>query len=153
MGISESRLSVLRKEPLFEEAYWNIMSQVNERFVQTRADAMEILQDTAVDAALLAREMVVEGTLGGSEISPTLRSKNVWDVLKASGATMEHGPTTADLADAIVEAYEAKYQKRVRGEVIDGKPKASDTKPLSDQPLSTNQSLLPAKMPMAKETN
>ena len=66
---------------------------------------------------------------------------------------MEHGPTTADLADAIVEAYEAKYQKRVRGEVIDGKPKASDAKPLSDQPLSTNQPLLPAKMPMAKETS
>jgi len=112
MGISESRLSVLRKDPLFDEAYWNLLAEINEKFVSSRMDAMEILQETAVDAALVAREAVTQGTMSGEEISPALRTKNVWNVLKATGATQEQH-TIDDLADAIVRAYEDKYKERV----------------------------------------
>jgi len=131
LGMSASHLSFLKnKDPLFINELYALRAKVDEMYMQSRSNALEIIQATAVEAAEMAREVVVHGTMGSNgktdedgnpveanPVSNTLRNQNIWDVLKTAGVSAQDSKDAVlDLADRIVEAYEKRYKKNVRPE-------------------------------------
>jgi len=112
LGMSESYLSVLQADPIFVARLELEQAKLSERFIEQRMDAMQILEETQGDAALLCREAVVEGMVGGKEIKGDLQLKSAWDVLDRTGITGVDKKliATASLADLVAEAYKEKHQ-------------------------------------------
>lgn len=112
-GISASHLSTLKnKEPLFAEKLAEIRRRVDEQFIETRAEAREILEEAAPHAARLHRTAVIDGKLGGEPLEPKLRLDSAWDILKGTGVVDAASRLVAhvDITEIIQEAYKRKYK-------------------------------------------
>ena len=110
MGLCQSRISILKGDPLFASAYHEMEMQIAENFIESRANAMEILEDAAPDAARLTRDAIL-GSIDGEEVPQGLRLKSAWDCLDRTGnkAAEKHLVGHVDLGQLIGEAYKGKY--------------------------------------------
>ena len=113
LGMSQSRISVLLDDPLFQSTMEELQTRVEQEFVQSRATAMQVLEATAPMAALACHEVVTEGTLDGEKVGAPLRLKSAWDVLDRTGnkAAEKRLVGTVDLGDLIADAYQKKHGK------------------------------------------
>ena len=122
LGISQSRISALRGDPLFDAVYRDMQHRVNEGFIEVRASAMQILEDAAPHAARMARDAIISGEIkyedGVVEKVPLpLRLKSAWDCLVATGnkAPEKHLVGHVDLGELISVAYKKKHHGKDNG--------------------------------------
>ena len=110
MGLSPSRISILKADPLFASAYHEIEMRIADNFIESRASAMEILEDAAPHAARLTRDAIL-GSIDGEEVPQGLRLKSAWDCLDRTGnkAMEKHLVGHVDLGKLIGEAYSKKF--------------------------------------------
>jgi len=113
LGISQSRISVLLDDALFQSTLEELQARVESEFITTRASAMQVLEATAPMAAMACHEVVTSGTLDGQPVSAPLRLKSAWDVLDRTGnkAAERRLVGTVDLGDLIADAYQKKHGK------------------------------------------
>ena len=111
LGLSLSRISILKADPLFAAAYYEMENRVTEGFIETRASAMEILEDAAPEAAKLTRDAIMGKEIGGVEVPLGMRMKSAWDCLDRTGnkAVDKHLVGHVDLAELIGQAYQEKH--------------------------------------------
>ncbi len=112
MGLSPSRISILKADPLFASAYRQMERQIADNFIESRANAMEILEDAAPHAARLTRDAIL-GSIDGEEVPQGLRLKSAWDCLDRTGnkAMEKHLVGHVDLGQLIGEAYSKKFAR------------------------------------------
>lgn len=121
LGISQSRISVLRDDPLFNAVYREMEHRVTEGFIETRAKAMEILEVAAPDAARLTRDAIVSGKIGDVDVPIPLRLKSAWDCLDRTGnkAVEKKLVGVVDLGKMISDAYREKHYGKKAKQVVD----------------------------------
>lgn len=111
LGISQSRISVLLDDPLFWAKYTEIQEQTMSGFLEVRANAMEILQEAAPDAARIVVEAFRKGTVNGKGVGPGLQLNSAFDVLDRTGnkAVERSIVGSFDLGQLIADAYVEKH--------------------------------------------
>lgn len=117
---SETILRLQREDPLFRSEIRTLEISIEERLAESedRISVMEKLERMAHDAANLCGN-VINGD--EKEVPINLRLQSAWDVLDRTG----HKPTekkvvgVANAADMIIAAYNAKYGREEKKEVID----------------------------------
>lgn len=143
LGMSQSRLSILQADPLFNLKLSEMQDEMNERFIDSRVKAMDILEDAAVHAARIdvhASTGVVERIIPGEDGEPdrveyenvpvALQMKSAWDILDRTGnkGVDRKIVAVASLADLIAEAYKRKHKDDPDVEKLS----SNDTKALID---------------------
>ena len=118
LGISQYRISALRADPLFDAVYQEMQNRIMAGFVETRMNAMQILEDTAPQAAQMTRDAVISGVIGGEDVSVPLRLKSAWDVLNRTGNTGIEKTLVGhvDLGQLISDAYQEKHYGKDKDE-------------------------------------
>lgn len=111
--MSQSRLSVLQADPLFNNALLDMQQRMDSYFLTERASTMTILESAAPTAAILCKEMVEFGTLDEEAISLNKRIDSIWDILDRTGnkAPDKRLIGHLDLGSLIADAYEKKHRK------------------------------------------
>lgn len=110
--MSQSRLSILQADPLFNDALQDMQQRMDSHFLTERASAMVILNSAAPTAAVLCKEMVELGTLDEEAITIPQRIDSIFDILNRTGNKAPDKRLVAhlDLAKLIVDAYEKKHK-------------------------------------------
>ena len=126
LGLSLSRVSMLKADPLFASAYYEMENKVTEGFIETRASAMEILENAAPEAARLTRDAIIGEQISGEDAPQGLRLKSAWDCLDRTGnkAVDKHLVGHVDLAELIGKAYQEKHGGSSGPQQVDEKPPA-----------------------------
>lgn len=146
LGMSQSRLSVLQGEELFSAKMAEMQALTNDRFIDSRATAMQILENAAIHAARItvnASTGIVErltvdddgnDKIEYQEVPIALQMKSAWDILDRTGnkAPEKRIEVHATLADMINEAYKQKH----KGDNEDQKELPIDVTP---QPLDESE--------------
>ena len=144
LGISQSRISVLRDDPLFDAVYREMEHRVTEGFIETRAKAMEILEVAAPDAARLTRD-AISGKIDNENVPIPLRLKSAWDCLDRTGnkAVEKKLVGVVDLGKLISDAYTEKhYGKKAKQVVDDAESDDKLATSLMLSPLSNENSII-----------
>ena len=118
LGMSPYRISALRGDPLFDAVYREMQDRIMAGFVETRMNAMQILEDTAPQAAQMARDAVIDGKIGEEVVPVPLRLKSAWDVLDRTGNTGVEKTLVGhvDLGQLISDAYQEKHYGKDKDE-------------------------------------
>lgn len=124
LGVSYGTVQKWLTDPLFRSALAELEFETEKRFLDSRQDAMQILEDASVDAAQFNVD-----TMKDEDTDRGLRMKSAWDILDR---TNKKAPTKIDkildLAELIVEAH----NQRNKTEPIDVTPKEKQL-PESDE--------------------
>lgn len=140
--MSESYLSVLQIDPLFKEKLGEMQFELDERFLEDRANAMQILEAGAVKSARVVVQAATEGRVGNVDpetggidyetVSVANQIKSAWDVLDHTGNKAPEKRLVGhfDAAELVKEAYVRKYPKEDNG--------GNGDKPSSGKPPETS---------------
>lgn len=107
LGVSESRLSVLKNDPTFAAKLEEEGEKLHSRFIEQRMDAMEVIENAQKEMVELGLEAAKLGTINGRTLSPKDQLKSVWDILDRGGTKKAEKKIVAhaNIADLVVEAY------------------------------------------------
>jgi len=111
LGVSQSRISVLLKDPLFSAKMEEMEERVMSAFVETRASAMEILQEASPDAARMVVDAFRVGKIHDKEVGVGKMLDSAFDVLDRTGnkGVEKSIVGSIDLGKLIAEAYTEKH--------------------------------------------
>jgi len=111
LGVSESRLSVLKSDPTFAARLEMESEKLHQQFLEQRADAMEVIEDVQAEMVNLAIEAAQTGTLKGRQLSTKDQLKSIWDLLDRGGSKKAEKKIVGhvNIADLVVEAYREKH--------------------------------------------
>ena len=133
LGISQSRISVLLDDPLFNAKYQEMQEKTMGEFLEVRASAMEILQEASPDAARTVVKAFREGTINGKTLGVGSQLDSAFDVLNRTGnKKIERGIVgVIDLGQLIADAYRDKhgdssYADEVKNKVVEKTDSAFD---------------------------
>ncbi len=122
LGVSESYLSVLQIDPLFKSKLGEMQLELDERFMEGRANAMQVLEGAAMGSAQVVIQAATEGRIANidpdtgsidyKEVSVANQLKSAWDVLDHTGNKAPDKKVIGffDAAELVKEAYAKKYR-------------------------------------------
>lgn len=110
--MAESTLSVLQQDPLFKAKLNEMQDDLDDRFLDERANAMQVLETGAIGSAQVVIEAATLGKIGEAKVGVTNQLKSAWDVLDRTGnkAVDKRLIGTFDAAELVKEAYARKYR-------------------------------------------
>jgi hypothetical protein len=111
LGMSESYLSILKNDPTFATKLEDEVAKLQERFIEQRQDAMQMIEEVQCDAVQMAIGAMKTGLVGERVISAKDQLKSIWDILDRGGTRKAEKKIVAhaNIADLVVEAYREKH--------------------------------------------
>lgn len=114
--MSESYLSLLKRDALFKGVLEAMQEELNLRFIEKRTEVMDVLEDVSMDAAMLTRN-AIHGLIDGKEVPISLRLKSAWDNLDRTGrkAVEKRLVGYVNVGDLVADAYRKKH--KIEGDI------------------------------------
>lgn len=130
LGISSQTISNLRGDPLFAAELRGLEQSAKEKLLE-RITAMEILEQTAQDAAEVINAGISDGSIDEEPISAKTRLDAAFKLLGALGLdrskTKKEEDSKESLADLVIDAYERGREGRKKDAITVSSEKSSDT--------------------------
>lgn len=145
LDVSGSYLSVLQIDPLFNSKLVEMQDELDERFMEGRADAMQVLEAGAVESAKIVTQAATmgkiqnidpeTGSIDYKEVSVANQLKSAWDVLGHTGNKAPEKQIVGffDAAELVKEAYRKKYKEGNEGTPASSMPSQSSSQPSEEE--------------------
>jgi len=118
-GITSTRLSVLKRDPLFKQRYEEMQVELQEKFLDVKSRDLVRLDETSELAAELVAN-VVKGQVDGENVPLKMRIDSAFDVLDrtVTKKTEVTAGNNMNIGNLVIQAYQQKYGDDKRIEVV-----------------------------------